>query len=109
MISAVKLNGLAVACGLAGHELLPVVLEDLRHGANIGCEGAGRTATFSKNASSALAAGEQVTDAVASWVKKGFVKGPMRLEQIPAHVQTKAGWGCQGDNEHVSPCRSECE
>jgi hypothetical protein len=83
MISAVKLNGLAVACGLAGHELLPVVVKDLRQGADIGCEGVGRTATFSKNASSALAAGEQVTDAVASWVKKGFVKGPMRLEQIP--------------------------
>jgi hypothetical protein len=84
MISAVKLRSLAVAVGLGQHPLLEVVVGDLEGGADIGCEGEGRRATFSGNASSAKMAGEQVTDAVASWVKKGFVRGPLDVRDVPA-------------------------
>jgi hypothetical protein len=51
-----------------------------------GCVGC-REPTRSGNAASALEAGEQVTDAVASWVKKGFVRGPLAPACIPADAK----------------------
>jgi hypothetical protein len=68
---------------MASCQLVQQVCEDLERGADIGCVGVGREPTRSKNAASALAAGEQVTDAVVSWVKKGFVMGPLEVDSIP--------------------------
>jgi hypothetical protein len=90
MIDGRKLVRLVEACGLRGHPLLAAVAVDLQAGADIGCEGDCRRATFSRNASSALEAGEQLTDAVASWVKKGFVWGPLPLSEVPEGAKVNA-------------------
>jgi hypothetical protein len=83
LIDSVKLERLARQCGLGDHVLLAVVTQDLSAGADIGCGGESRLPTCSSNSASAIAAGEQVTDAVASWVKKGFVRGPLEPHCIP--------------------------
>ncbi len=59
------------------------VLADIMQGADIGCTGSFRSPSTSSNASSAFEYGRQVTDAIASWVKKGFVFGPVELTKIP--------------------------
>jgi hypothetical protein len=87
MIKPKKLGELARSCGLGNHPLLAVVVGDLEGGADVGCEGQYRGPSFSSNARSALLAEEQVTDAVASWVKKGFVKGPMERSAVPDDVK----------------------
>ena len=73
LIDGRKLRTLAERVGYPDAEKLNQVCEDLMRGADIGCTGDFRLASRSSNARSALDAGEQVTDAVASWVKKGFV------------------------------------
>ncbi len=56
----------------------------LEGGADIGCRGTARAATFSRNAASAINCGYQVSDAVASWIQKGFAAGPFEEEEVPA-------------------------
>lgn len=56
----------------------------LKDGADIGCKGMARTASFSKNAASAIQCGYQVSDAVAAWITKGFASGPFTEEEVPA-------------------------
>jgi hypothetical protein len=83
VICVKKLAALGEKLGLGGNELLAAVCRDLEHGADIGCVGPYRAPTSSRNARSALEAGEQVTDAVASWIKKGFVAGPFDAKECP--------------------------
>ena len=64
--------------------LIPLVLNDLRYGAALGCRGDARKPTRSGNAPSALEFGRETTDAVAAWVLKGFVYGPVDLIEVPA-------------------------
>ena len=59
------------------------VLTDIRQGAVLGCRGEPRLPTRSSNASSSFEFGAQVTDAIASWVKKGFVHGPVMPAEVP--------------------------
>ena len=55
----------------------------MKRGAEIGCKPEFRYLTTATNAESALQAGRQVTDALADWVKKGFVYGPVPREDVP--------------------------
>jgi hypothetical protein len=87
LIDADKLEQLACRVGLEGDPALLAVCRNLRVGADIGCEGVFRAATRSGNARSALEAGEQVTDAIATWIKKGFVAGPFKANEIPADAK----------------------
>ena len=87
LIDGRKLRALAERVGYPDAETLNQVCEDLMRGADIGCTGEFRLASRSSNARSALDAGEQVTDAVASWVKKGFVYGPVRERDVPSGVK----------------------
>ena len=59
------------------------VVQDIRSGAVLGCRGEPRLPTRSSNATSAYEFGPQVTDAVASWVAKGFVHGPVLPCELP--------------------------
>jgi len=61
----------------------------LKDGADIGCKGMARTASFSKNAASAIQCGYQVSDAVAAWITKGFASGPFTEEEVPAGAKIK--------------------
>ena len=60
------------------------VAGNLANGADIGCRGIYRAATFSKNAASAYEAGWEVTDAIAGWIEDGYAYGPVSEEDVPA-------------------------
>jgi hypothetical protein len=54
-----------------------------RDGADIGCKGFYRTPTFSSNAPDAYENGWQVSDAIAGWISKGLVTGPVNEDDLP--------------------------
>ena len=86
LINPIKLKQLADTVGYAS-PLLETVCKDLREGADIGCVGDCRLPTWSKNSAGTYPFGEHVSDAIASWVKKGVVYGPVALEDIPADAK----------------------
>ena len=86
LIKGDKLRVLAERVGYRGAQL-DLLLKDLGSGADVGCRGSSRKATWSGNAASAYEFGEQVTDAVASWVVNGFVMGPVDRADLPGGVK----------------------
>jgi len=86
MIDHVKLWALAVRTGLADRNAREIC-DWIQHGASVGCKEPFRGPTRSKNAATAVQYGRQVTDAVATWVRKGFVRGPVDLAEIPASAK----------------------
>ena len=74
MISGRKLEGMARAAG-CWTPADRIIIEDLEKGADIGCKGEFRNASFSKNAESAFKFPAEITDAVAAWITKGLRKG----------------------------------
>jgi len=85
MICGKKLKSMAEAtgCWTAGDE---AVLVDLVEGADIGCRGKFRAQSHSKNAESAFLFPQEITDAIASWITKGFAKGPFDKPEEGAKV-----------------------
>ena len=81
-----KLMLLAREHGVKG-DRLDKALNDLRHGADIGCRGDARRPTRSTNAPSAYEFGPQVSDAIADWVVKGLAFGPVKEEDLPDDVK----------------------
>jgi hypothetical protein len=86
-ICPIKLRNLAWALGYRNKNLLEAVCTDLTIGANIGCKGAARQPTVSRNAASTLEFAEQVTDAVADWLVSGFAAGPFHPSSRPANAK----------------------
>lgn len=89
-ISAIKPAAVKTAVqqwGCGEREALVKLLVDLEHGANIGCRGLARSSSVCGNAPSAYEFGFQVTDAVADWVRKKFVYGPVEAEDVPASAK----------------------
>jgi len=84
LIEANAVRRVAARVGCGNWERLERACAILESGADIGCRGTARAATFSKNAASAINCGYQVSDAVASWIKKGFAAGPFEEEEVPA-------------------------
>jgi len=84
LISATRLHSLALAARVANMVRVAAVCEDLTKGADIGCVGAARAGTTSRNASSCSEYPDQITEAVAGWVIKGFAAGPFSKEEVPA-------------------------
>ena len=87
LIAASAVRAVAARVGCRDWVRLEKACAILEEGANIGCRGPARAASFSKNAASALQCGYQVSDAVASWIKKGFVAGPFSEEEVPAEAK----------------------
>ena len=58
-------------------------IHDFTYGASIGCRGEARLPSRSTNAPSAYEFGRQVSDALAAWVKQGFVMGPFKEGEVP--------------------------
>ena len=81
-VDPARLEALAVEHNIGGARLHQV-LDDLRYGAVIGCRGIGRRPTRSTNAPSAYEFGRHVTDALAVWVQKGLVHGPVDERDLP--------------------------
>ena len=82
LINADALQELGEGLGLID-DRFKTVLGDIRNGAVLGCRGEPRLPSKSSNAPSAYEFGQQVTDAVACWVEKGFVYGPVRPREMP--------------------------
>ena len=82
-----QLYALAKTAGFKDKALLKKVCRDLKKGALIGCGPDFRHPTKATNAESALQAGRQVTDALADWVIKGFVYGPVPKDEVPANAK----------------------
>jgi len=78
-----RLLELAHTYGCEDWDRLFRVCQDIRYGADIGCTGIGRMPTVARNAKSAVKFGQQVSDAVADWLEKGFAAGPFLEEQVP--------------------------
>ena len=87
MVDREQLVRLAQEHGSENWDRLFRVCQDLQYGANIGCKGYPRTPTCSKNASSAFTFGEQVSDAIADWISKGFAAGPFEEHEVPAEAK----------------------
>ena len=84
LISATRLHSLAAASGVADMERVLTVCKDLSNGADIGCVGAARAGTRSKNAVGCKDYPEQISEAVAGWVLKGFAAGPFLENEVPS-------------------------
>ena len=82
-IDGEKLRLLATEAGIRNTITLDRVVEDLRHGARIGCQGVFREPSVSKNTPMAYEAGEQVSDAVSEWVREGYARGPVDKKDLP--------------------------
>ncbi len=87
LVNHSELVSLAHQYGCEDWDRLFKVCQDLKYGADIGCKGQARTATHSKNSESAFTFGEQVSDAIADWLKKGFAAGPYAEHQVPANAK----------------------
>jgi hypothetical protein len=85
MICGKKLKAMAEAtgCWTVADE---AVFKDLEGGADIGCRGKFRAQSHSKNAESAFLFPQEITDAIASWITKGFAKGPFDEPEEGAKV-----------------------
>jgi hypothetical protein len=86
-ICADKLVEMAGKSGLGQDPEVLKVVQWVRHGAEIGCKGRFRAASVSKNTKGAYAAGRQVSDAIAAWVKQGYAFGPVEEDDVPAHAK----------------------
>jgi hypothetical protein len=62
-------------------------LHRIQHGADVGCRGIYTSPTQCDNAKDAYKHGEQVTDAIADWIHKKFVYGPVTEEEVPAQAK----------------------
>jgi hypothetical protein len=78
---------LADKVGVTDIARLNRVADRLKFGADIGCRGKYRAPTQCDNAKDAYRFGRQVTDAVASWIHKKFVYGPVSEDDLPADAK----------------------
>ena len=83
LIDAEKLRAAALNARFPDRKTLDKVYNDLKHGARIGCKEEYRYPSTSSNAPSALNFGRQVSDSIADWISKGFVYGPVPMEEVP--------------------------
>ncbi len=87
MVSHTELLSLAKQYGCEDWDRLFKVCQDIKYGAEIGCTGTARSASLSKNSNSSFTFGEQVSDAIADWILKGFASGPYTEDQVPANAK----------------------
>ena len=85
LINPDVLESLGLSLGLLDDDFKKVV-NDVRHGASLGCPGEARLPSVCKKAASAYEFGAQVSDAIAMWVKNGFAHGPVRAEELASFV-----------------------
>jgi len=86
-ISWEKIKLLADSVGNIDRQRLDRVIDRLKHGAKIGCSGAARQPSRSNNSRDAYINGQRVTDAIAAWVKTGYVRGPILPADVPQDVK----------------------
>ena len=83
-INADLLKDLGLSAGFPDKLLLEAICNDVKFGAHIGCAPPFRNPTSATNAPSAIENGRRVTDALATWVAKGYAAGPYSPSEVPA-------------------------
>ena len=83
-MSGVVLRELVKEFGSSDIARVNRVLGYIEKGADIGCRGMYRCPTVSGNATSAYESGQEVSDAIASWIVDGYAAGPVAEEDVPA-------------------------
>lgn len=86
-INHCRLEELAVQNNFKDRKLLNKICKGIREGENIGCTGPSRNSSWSTNAPTSIQFGEQVTDAIADWIKKGFAYGPIDISEAPSDIK----------------------
>jgi hypothetical protein len=89
-ICAIKLEEKILEAGLLVDAQIEKVLGWIRDGAEIGCTGRFRAASFSRNTKGAYCHGRQVSDAIAAWVKQGYALGPVEEDEVPANAKVNS-------------------
>ena len=87
-VNAVKIEQLVNTLGCADQDRVDRVVKRAREGATIGCTGQYRLPSRSNNSPDTYKHGPEVSDAVASWVVKGFAYGPVGKELVPKHAKS---------------------
>jgi len=82
-ISKVAIEQIVGTVGCSDNDRLNRVVKRIQEGADIGCKGKYRESSQSTNAASTYENGREVSDAVASWVQKKVVYGPVSKEEVP--------------------------
>ena len=82
-VSGEKLKQLIDTVGCSDRSRVQRTIQRLEKGATIGCTGDFRLASKSKNSPDTYRFGPQVSDAVATWVVKGFAYGPVEGDKVP--------------------------
>ena len=66
-----KLRQMALESGYTDVQQLDMIIGWIKNGAKIGCHGKYRSPTVAKNAKGCAEDGHKISDAIASWIKKG--------------------------------------
>ena len=67
-----KLRAMAIEHGYSDIQQLDKIIGWIKNGAKIGCHGQYREPTKAKNAKGCAEDGHKISDAIASWIKKGI-------------------------------------
>jgi len=89
LINHIKLESMARCLDLDLDSVpqLPLVIEDLKNGAKLGCRGEARAGSYSTNADSCYEFGEEITDSIATMLKRNIAAGPFRKEEVPREAK----------------------
>ena len=82
-INPIKLYRMATKSNYPDMATVIEIIEDIKHGRDIGCRGVNLCPSVSSNAPSAYEHGQKVTDSIADGIRKGIMIGPMQKDQIP--------------------------
>ena len=90
LIDAHTLRRLAMETNYPHLKHLEKIVHGIEHGFKTGCSGKYRYPSVAKNTPSAYVDGVKVTDAIGSWIKKDFVRGPVTREKLPQNAKVSA-------------------
>ena len=68
-----KLRAMALEHGYSDIQQLDKIIGWIKNGAKIGCHGKYRSPTIAKNTKGCAEDGHKISDAIASWIKKGMI------------------------------------
>ena len=86
-INRVAIQQIANTVGVSDIARLNRVIKRTVEGADIGCKGKFRDSSQSTNAANTYEHGPEVSDAVASWVQKKVVFGPVSKAEVPVEAK----------------------
>ena len=87
-INEEKIKQLVDTLGCSDAARVERVLQRARDGAEIGCVGEFRKRSRCKNAPDSYKNGPEVSDAIATWLVKGFAYGPVKESEVPVEAKS---------------------